>query len=343
MNFDKKVIYLSYVENGIKAGSAGYIKIEVRDNLFSMDMHINVKRPEEGTFEIAAESGERMALLGVVHLQDGVGSFREKFPVNEIGKKAAGMAYDEIVNFKILLGEGEYIIGNTGTSGAKTAGRGVTEGRKTEPAEVKASQESRYGAGQLRGEPERPYDAQVQERPYDARIQEGPYSGQLQEGLYGESFSGGRHEDTLPLRHGEAKEAGAGRYNVNLTQDENVRKDLEEVRQTPDKWRQLLKSYKQVHPYGDERIYVSIEPKDFVVMSGEYQHLAHNSFLLHGFYNYRHIIMGEENGSYYLGVPGVFYDREKMVAMMFGFEAFECEGGKAENGKFGYYLKKVKI
>lgn len=303
MNFDKKVIYLSYVENGIKAGSAGYIKIEVRDNLFSMDMHINVKRPEEGTFEIAAESGERMALLGVVHLQDGVGSFREKFPVNEIGKKAAGMAYDEIVNFKILLGEGEYIIGNTGTSGAKTAGRGVTEGRKTEPAEVKASQES----------------------------------------LYGEPLSGGRHEDTLPLRHGEAKEAGAGRYNVNLTQDENVRKDLEEVRQTPDKWRQLLKSYKQVHPYGDERIYVSIEPKDFVVMSGEYQHLAHNSFLLHGFYNYRHIIMGEENGSYYLGVPGVFYDREKMVAMMFGFEAFECEGGKAENGKFGYYLKKVKI
>ena len=32
-----------------------------------------------------------------------------------------------------------------------------------------------------------------------------------------------------------------------------------------------------------------------------------------------------------------------LVALMFGFEAFECSGGKAEAGKFGYYLRKVRI
>lgn len=116
-----------------------------------------------------------------------------------------------------------------------------------------------------------------------------------------------------------------------------------------DKWQQLLQVYPVIHPYEDEREYVSIEPKDFVIMSGDYQHLANNSFLLHGFYNYRHIILGKEKetgnpeGSFYLGVPGVYYEREKMVALMFGFEAFECNGGKAEPGKFGYYLRKVKI
>ncbi len=116
-----------------------------------------------------------------------------------------------------------------------------------------------------------------------------------------------------------------------------------------DKWQQLMQVYPVVHPYEDERQYVSIEPKDFVIMSGDYQHLANNSFLLHGFYNYRHIILGKEkdatdpSGSFYLGVPGVYYEREKMVALMFGFEAFECRGGKAEPGKFGYYLRKVKI
>lgn len=114
-----------------------------------------------------------------------------------------------------------------------------------------------------------------------------------------------------------------------------------------DKWEQLRQLYPLVHPYEDEREYISIKPKDFVIMTGDYQHLANNSFLLHGFYNYRHIILGKEQGAetdnFYLGVPGVYYEREKMVALMFGFEAFECSGGKAEAGKFGYYLKKVKI
>lgn len=111
-----------------------------------------------------------------------------------------------------------------------------------------------------------------------------------------------------------------------------------------DKWEQLKQIYSVVHPYEDERQYIAIQPKDFVIMTGDYQHLANNSFLLHGFYNYRHIVLGrEEDGNFYLGVPGVYYEREKMVALMFGFEAFECDGGRAEAGKFGYYLRKVKI
>ena len=109
-----------------------------------------------------------------------------------------------------------------------------------------------------------------------------------------------------------------------------------------DKWEQLLHSYDQIHPYGDDRIYIKLEPKDFTVLRSGYQHLVNNSFLLHGFYNYRYLILGKEK-DFYVGVPGVFYEREKMVAMMFGFEAFECEGGAAEEGKFGYYLRKVEL
>ena len=109
-----------------------------------------------------------------------------------------------------------------------------------------------------------------------------------------------------------------------------------------DKWEQILSSYDQIHPYGDDRTYVKIEPKDFIILQSKYQHLVNNSFLLHGFYNYRYVILGKED-DYYLGVPGVFYKREKMVALMFGFEAFECEDGVAEEGKFGYYLRKVEL
>lgn len=109
-----------------------------------------------------------------------------------------------------------------------------------------------------------------------------------------------------------------------------------------DKWEQLLATYEQIHPYGDNRTYVKLQPKDFIILRENYQHLVNNSFLLHGFYNYRYLILGREK-DFYLGVPGVFYEREKMVALMFGFEAFECEGGEAEEGKFGYYLRKVEL
>ena len=114
-----------------------------------------------------------------------------------------------------------------------------------------------------------------------------------------------------------------------------------------DKWEQLCTMYPVIHPFGDGREYLSIAPADFVVLRQEYHKMTHNSFLLHGYYNYRHLILGrlkEGNGwQYYLGVPGNFYHREKMVAEMFGFEAFEGEKDSAAPGDFGYFMKRVEI
>ena len=114
-----------------------------------------------------------------------------------------------------------------------------------------------------------------------------------------------------------------------------------------DKWARLCQKYPVIHPFGDGRGYLSVAPDDLAVLRQEFRKMAHNSFLLHGFYNYRHLILGRlpDGGGwrYYLGVPGNFYDREKMVAEMFGFEAFEGENERARPGDFGYYMKKVEI
>ena len=114
-----------------------------------------------------------------------------------------------------------------------------------------------------------------------------------------------------------------------------------------DKWEQLCTMYPEIHPFRDSREYLSIAPKDFVVLCKEYQKLVHNSFLLHGYYNYRHLILcrirQKDAWQYYIGVPGNFYDREKMVAEMFGFEAFEGEKESASPGDYGYYMKRVEI
>ena len=92
---------------------------------------------------------------------------------------------------------------------------------------------------------------------------------------------------------------------------------------------------------------LSIKPQDIGLLPREVWTYGNNSFLLHGYYNYRHLILGrirqKDAWQYYIGVPGNFYDREKMVAEMFGFEAFEGEKESASPGDYGYYMKRVEI
>lgn len=76
-------------------------------------------------------------------------------------------------------------------------------------------------------------------------------------------------------------------------------------------------------------------------------YLANNSFLLHGYYNYGHLLLIEENGHFWLGVPGIYDSREARAAELFGFPQFndsyngqvtlsadEC----SSYGKFGYWF-----
>ena len=112
------------------------------------------------------------------------------------------------------------------------------------------------------------------------------------------------------------------------------------------KWEQLSSGRKRVNLMGKESDYIQITPKDMIALSGPYHSLVNNAFLLHGYYNYNHLILGPAKGhksTYFIGVPGNFYKQEVNAARMFGFEYFENGGDKVEVGDFGYYMKKVKL
>jgi hypothetical protein len=113
------------------------------------------------------------------------------------------------------------------------------------------------------------------------------------------------------------------------------------------KWEQLSSIYPHIHPFRDAREFLSVGPEDFVVLRERCYQMTHNSFLLHGYYNYRHLLLTRQEVSgevkYYIGVPGNFYEREKQVARMFGFESFEGAREPAWEGDFGYYLISVEL
>lgn len=113
------------------------------------------------------------------------------------------------------------------------------------------------------------------------------------------------------------------------------------------KWRQLEQIYPKTAPFQDERIYLSIGPQDFVIFPDAYYGLIKNSFLLHGYYNYGHMILTKVKSDgrerFFLGVPGNFYEQERQAAILYGFESFECKKEPVQKGDYGYYMIPVEI
>ena len=86
---------------------------------------------------------------------------------------------------------------------------------------------------------------------------------------------------------------------------------------------------------------VRIEPADLEYLPREAWVLGSNSFLLHGYYTYGHLILAKLKGmgveSTILGVPGQYQNRERFLAKMFGFEYFKPIGASSDEGDFGYW------
>ena len=79
--------------------------------------------------------------------------------------------------------------------------------------------------------------------------------------------------------------------------------------------------------------------------------LANNNFLLHGYYNYRHLVLIDEGDKLKLGVPGIYHEREARAAAAFGFPEFIAEADvkvalepqeRNENQQFGYWCRQVR-
>ena len=368
--YDKKVIYLSYMEEEMKIKSAGFIKIENREGDVKLEMRISgLLMLIDGTYEVQAFTRTKgIHTLGKVYMHQGMG----EWSANYYGGKIAGESvnYGDISEIKINLPGNKYIEGRIPEvtkvekkapskverifsafdldSAEADKGYSVKQNKKEIKRENKRQESQEKSGEKLQGNSENRWEEKLQGNS-ENRWEEKPankWENKTEDKwLYNENSSTKDKEPELKAGSLPGCSPGVEEYR-NGRQEECIK--MEQVILN-DKWQQLMQVYPVVHPYDDDRKYVSIEPKDFVIMTGDYQHLANNSFLLHGFYNYRHIVLGKEadpsdpNGSFYLGVPGVYYEREKMVALMFGFEAFECNGGRAEPGKFGYYLRKVKI
>ncbi|MCM1144146.1 MAG: DUF6128 domain-containing protein [Blautia sp.] len=336
--YQKEIIYMSLFEHDMKKECIGYLKLEKKQDDFQLELQVkNLPDVIMGSFPIRLQGGDVWREEDTMAIKGGNGTWR-------------GHTREEVLRAEIIL-PGSYKI-----RGQSKKAPTVTD-NKTRLMED-APEEKEKTAAQ---KPRTDLPKQNMEDILSERASEKSSENALPEQSQRQSV--GNPSPQIPPEQGKEEilledirsqgedsayegvaQASKSALPVRAVSMAQTGRSIP-VRHMPlyeSKWEQILATYEKTRPYGDDRIYVKLEPKDFIVLRSDYQHLVNNSFLLHGFYNYRHVILGKEK-DYYLGVPGVFYEREKMVALMFGFEAFECEGGSAEEGKFGYYLRKVEI
>lgn len=110
-------------------------------------------------------------------------------------------------------------------------------------------------------------------------------------------------------------------------------------------WNRLRAAYPKVTAFecSDGCEILVIKPQDIGLLPRENWVYGNNSFLLHGYYNYRYLILARlgksgERGRYILGVPGHYGNNEKYMAAMFGFDRFvRSTRQPPRDSRFGYW------
>lgn len=104
-----------------------------------------------------------------------------------------------------------------------------------------------------------------------------------------------------------------------------------------------------IDAFDDDYYYdcVEVSPETLKKLPIEDEAVINNSFLVHGYFNFKHILFGrvrenDNNTRYFIGVPGMYCNRERFMASMFGFNNFKkSHRSDYTNPYFGYWYQEI--
>lgn len=100
----------------------------------------------------------------------------------------------------------------------------------------------------------------------------------------------------------------------------------------------------EMYPFEDDEMAWcrEIRPEDLMNLPAACWRMGNNSFLLQGYYSYRHLLYAGDGSRCYIGVPGQFHRREQYLARRFGFPRFKgARRKRITMGDFGYWLQDI--
>ena len=267
-----------------------------------------------------------------------------------------------------LGGESEDDIDSSGSGEIRGLGKGYTEGSEGNKEDDVGSQDNRVSDGEngeVRyaegGEGNKNGNvvnyasgSQCNKGNYDKRSGEDRCVGECENDRNGGTRNRGK--ENTPDIHMQ------NRYNEELQAMESEEDDTEscgcpnkvneKTRQDACNERLYKKLYSKadyVDAFDDDYFYDCIEvtPQMLSRLPLKDKEIINNSFLIHGYYNFHHLLFGrvcdnENNTNYFIGVPGMYCNRERYMASMFGFSNFKkSHRSDYNNPYFGYWYQEI--
>ena len=297
-------------------------------------------------------------------------SMWEDYDINPDVIEFAGSGVRKYGGNAEIEGESEDDIDSSGSGEIRGLGKGYTEGSEGNKEDDVGSQDNRVSDGEngeVRyaegGEGNKNGNvvnyasgSQCNKGNYDKRSGEDMYVGERENDRNGGTRNRGR--ENTPDIHMQ------NRYNEELQAMESEEDDTEscgcpnkdkvneKTRQDACNERLYKKLYSKadyVDAFDDDYFYDCIEvtPQMLSRLPLKDKEIINNSFLIHGYYNFHHLLFGrvcdnENNTNYFIGVPGMYCNRERYMASMFGFSNFKkSHRSDYNNPYFGYWYQEI--
>lgn len=386
-NYRRLISYIYAYEGGVKGKNIGYAKIEVRGD--QCRIQVNVKKIYVGSSEIGVYllSPGAEILLGRIFIRNGAGEFR--IQANPENVEGSGYGIDQCYGLTIHDVDSTWqsyttiwedaVAQAAEIQLADVTAENVRKKEEVQKTEIPPSKEVLEEAGQQEDtkqleQPERlelplseqELSGETLSREELERIL--PVSGEIERELEQEQE---RIEAVAPWEETEPEVVEqemrpepqpaiprAVQQDIPpIPEPENPAKLQEldrlekETAARNNLWDRLQRHYTKVlaFDYDNGCEILSIKPQDIGLLPREIWVYGNNSFLLHGYYNYRHLILARLNNPqgasrYLLGVPGHYFSNEKYMASMFGFPHFVLAKKQPEDdGRFGYWYTDIKL
>ena len=314
------ITYIYEYRDGKREKNAGFAKMEIRGTEYRLQVHLR-GLSSRGEYEVSlfTDQGEKLLLfpIGKLTVLNGSGDYATAWQAEKL--KQYGCSFEELDGLAVTGGEAWYCLT-----------RWTDKEPGTAPMQLVWWQEN--------------HDSEDVEK--NRRIEAGQEGTDKSDSTDGTDKEGNiwKEKDYL---YENGKSADGRRTEEPEWRDESLRATEMTARNIfpqfswEDLWGRLHAAYPHFEVHGErESECIRIELKDLKELPGKYWYMGNNSFLLHGFFNYRYLVLGKMvDGAFFIGVPGIYQRQEHVMAAIFGFPEFlSCDTGKNQN-YFGYWYQ----
>ena len=347
MDYQRLVSYIYSYPEGVKGRNVGFAKALVHQGQFKLSISlrgVKTDSPEMfGIYMMVTDGGYRLIKLGECLVKVGQMEYSGVFNPDNINE--TGYGFKDICGLAVAREDARYdcmmsmwkdedvtpdMLVFSGMDAKKQVEAGIVikeRMRQSEEKERGQQMSESVLAESLRSEPVRPELAESQ-------------IAESQTGVTAESVSDTATEDI--------KAAGAAAKIPAETQHLQQKAHRADATQT-DPFEKLFVRADYIDAFDDDYFYdcIEVSPEKLKCLNQNEIDIAGNSFLLHGYYNFRHILFGRvrdnlDNTKYFIGVPGMYCNRERYMASMFGFNNFKkSHRSDYANPYFGYWYQEI--